>query len=551
MSQTIQAMVASSVTLQATPSKRLMAALLIAVFSVSMATASRAEVQSEAGALNAKGDTQKQPVETQKQTTADQLQATVSRDRFPTPDVELPDDDSASSGAGKTKLDAIISASSSPFDRYFKKANEDFFQGYFSEAQKNYIAAIRELKKSSTKDERIIKARNNLGSAYLRDGKTLDAKEAFELAMQSAKEQGKEKSLENARAMTGMAGVHKLNQNYKKAEQLLKDALVIRKDAKAENTTGFAQNLLDLAELYRQQKLFPDAEPVYQLSLETLNKAANVPDLTKAYFLDKTGMFFHDQAKMPEAKRCFEMSLEIKDKFATLYTPVDARKRGLVHYRAENGIPNAARVFARGVEIEAIHVKDAAAVATLTAQVYGEDWYLLKAEVTIQNQGKTAISACSESPSLSLEVPKRKQLSPLDSAAIAAELGARGRLLYNRLLHSADFSYVVDNVQVGGATTAGLTPFGPSIFSTVGSWASIRPDWEARAAARNSAMRALSGALSEGSTVFKTSPVPVTIGPGESATFQVFFPYEKFDNCTLRFLVGNVVLEFPFTYKSG
>lgn len=508
-----------------------------------------AEVQAEEGSL---GTTQR-PASSKAQTQAasDPLTATVSRDRYPTPDVELSPEDDTSSAQGKSKLEAIISTSSTPFDRFFKKGNEDFFQGYFDSAEKNFILAIRELKKSSAKDERIIKARNNLGSAYLRDGKLLDAKEAFELAMQSAKEQGKEKSLENARAMTGMAGVHKLNENYKKAEQMLKDALAIRKDAQGENTTAFAQNLLDLGELYRQQKLFPDAEPVYQLALESLNKAPKVPDLTKAYFLDKTGMFFHDQAKMPEAKKCFEMALGIKDKYASLYTPVDARKRGLVHYRAENGIPNAARVFARGVEIEAIHVKDAAAVATLTAQVYGQDWYLLKAEVTIQNQGKTAISACSEPPSLSLETPKRKQLSPLDSAAIAAELGARGRTLYNRLLHSADFAYVVDNVQVGGATTVGLTPFGPSVFNTVGTWTNIRPDWEARAAARNSAMRALSGSLAEGSTVFKTSPVPVTIGPGESATFQVFFPYNKFDTCTLRFLVGNVVLEFPFTYKSG
>jgi len=142
-------------------------------------------------------------------------------------------------------------------------------------------------------------------------------------------------------------------------------------------------------------------------------------------------------------------------------------------------------------------------------------------------------------------------LSPLDSEAIAAELGSRGRLMYSRLLHSADYAYTVNSFNVGSTTTAGFTPFGAGVFRTVGTWTSITPDWGARISARNSAIRAFAGAQNEANTVVATKPSPLTIGPGESATFQVFFPYEAFDGCTLRFLVGNAVLEFPFTSKSG
>lgn len=481
------------------------------------------------------------------------MQVEIQTSKFPDPSLELPpEDDSASSGEGKSKLEAIITrTSTSAWQRLNSLGNDSYFQGYFEEAQKNYLAAIRELKKTNIKDDRLMKSRNNLGSAYLRDGKTLDAKEAFDLALVTGKEINRDKSVEAARSLTGLAMVNRLNDNFKKSEQLYKDSLKMRQSIEGDSTQGVAQALLDLGELYRQQKLFAEAQPVYELALETLNKVKNVPELTKAYFLDRTAMLFQEQGKMPEAKKCFEMALQMKDKYSTLYSPVDPRKRGLVYYRCMNGSPNSVRVFSRGIEMEALHVKDSMSVATLTAQIYGADWYLLKAEVTIQNQGKTAISALPEEPTLALELPKKKSFHPLDSSAIAAELGARGRSLYNRLLHSADFAYVVDNITVGGATTTALTPFGANVFNTVGGWTTVRPDWEARAAARNAAMSALASSQVEANSVLRTKPAATTIGPGESATFVMFFPYNKFDACTLRILLGNTVLEFPFTYKSG
>ncbi len=471
--------------------------------------------------------------------------------KFPDPNLELSpaDVDTVEQPAAATsndKLSAIIGkAAPTEWERLTKLGNDAFSQALYADAEKTYMASIRELKKTNLKDERLAKSRNNLGSAYLREGKYQDAKEAFQLADTTIRELGKTESLEEARALTGLAAVNKQTGQMSKAEELLKSALKIRQKAEGADSQGVAQCLLDLADLYRKQKLFSEADPVYQLSLETLNKAPDVAELSKAYFLDRTGQFFQDQGKMPEAKRCFEASLTIKDKFSVMYTPVNPRKRGLVYYRCLTGAPNAAKVLNRGVEIEALYVKDVTCVATLATQVLGRDWALLKGEVTLLNRGKTAISALPEQPALFLEIPREQVLTPLSSEAIATELGARGRLLADRIMHSADFAFMLENHTVSTTTVA---PVGP-VFNTITNWTSVTPDWQARARARNEAIMALSGTLSEGQSVVRTKPAETTIGPGETATFDIFFPYKRFEAATLRFLVGNTVLEFPFGEK--
>ncbi len=485
----------------------------------------------------------------------DPLRGHVVKSHFPDPNDPASLDDHQGpheSADANAKLEAIIHKSNmTAWDRYQEQGMKSLKERYYEDAQKHFLEAIRELKKTNIKDERLVKSRVGLGQSYLGDGKNADAIEAFQLVLESAKSVPADTKIEQVKAREGLAAAYSAASQYKKAEALTKEALELRKEIQGPNGQAVAQGLLNLGELYRKQSLFPEAEQVYQLALETLNKADGVADLTKAYFLDRTGEFFVEQAKMPEAHQCFAVSDSIKDKYSTFYVPVDARKRGQVYYRCVNGDPSSARVFARGTEIESLHVKDVMAVATLTAQAFARDWYLLKAEVTVQNQGKTAISALNEQPSFEIEQPKRKFLLPLDSDAIAGEIGYRGDLMYSRLLHSADFDYMLSST-VG--TTGGVvaTPFGaPAFFNSVSTWTTITPNWGARMQARNAAMSAFAGASRDAGTVSHNKPAPTTIGPGETARFLIFYPYTKFQAGTLRFLLGNTVFEFPFTSHSG
>lgn len=450
------------------------------------------------------------------------------------------------------RLEAIIKADHTVWSREYDLGQEALGQGYVDDAIKHLLTALRELKNQNIKDERLLKTRNLLGKAYIKNNNYLEAGKCYTFGQQTAHEMNQDQSIDYAKSLEGLATVYAKTGQPKKAEELYKQSLKVREAVQGTHSAGAALCLLELAELLREQKLYADARPVYELAIDTLNNAPDATDLSKAYFLDKIGTYFLDQGKMPEAHSFFTAALALKDRYSTTYAPVDSRKRGQVYYRCENGMPNCAHAFNRGVEVEAIHVKDMVAVSTLTAQIYGPDWYLLKAEVTVQNQGKTAISALAEQPTLTLESPKQKTMLPLDSDAIANELSLRGQRAFNRLLHSADYDYVLSSFTTGGVSTVGYTPFGPSFFNTAGTWATFTPDWDARARARNAAFSALRNAEIESAAVIVTKPAQTTIQPGQTATFVVYYPYNsKFKNATLRMLFGNSVLEFPFTSHSG
>lgn len=458
---------------------------------------------------------------------------------------------SAVSKPADPRLSGTISISHNEWERAFNLGKERLKEGYLEEAERHLLEASRALKREGVRDERLVKVRNLLGQAYLRDNKLLDATEAFTLAQQTARDSGKEKSVEYAATLDGLAGIQRAQGQFRKAEALYQNAISLRESSQGKESPSLAQSYLELAELYRKEKLFAEAETTYKLALSTIDSAKDVPDLTRAYFIEKAGMLLADQGKFQEAGKCFSVSLSLKDKHSVLDTRGDARKLGTIYYRCLNGMPNSAHTFERGVELESIHVKDAVAAATLTAQVYGPDWYLLKAEVTIQNQGKTPITALQEQPSLSIEEPKANMLLPLDSQAISAELNKRGQRAFNRLWHSADYAYNMSSFTVGGMQTAAFTPFGPTVYNSAYSWATFTPDWEARARARNAAFATLARVERESTYVVNTRPAQLTIEPGEAATFVIYYPYKKFDTATLRLGLGNAVIEFPFTKNSG
>jgi tetratricopeptide (TPR) repeat protein len=452
------------------------------------------------------------------------------------------------------RLDAALNFThNNAWEKSFALGKEKLAQGYYAEAQTNLLNAIRDLKRTKTVDSSLIRARNWLGQAYLRDGKYVDANEAFTLAEQLAKQLNLTNDALYAGTLEGMALVCKQTDQMKKAERLFKQAIEIRRNVGNGEGERLAQTILELAQVYSDQQLFDQARPLYELALQVLDRSPNVPDLTKSYYLDKVGAFFAEQGKMPQAKECYGASLELKDKYGVTYAPVDldARKRGLVYYPCAEGAPNCAHVFTRGIEIESMHVKDMVAASTLTAEVYGPDWYLMKAEVTIQNQGKAAISALAEQPTLEIESSKKRLLLPLDSDAIARELGFRGRQLFNRLLYSADYDCLLHSVTMGNARMVAHSPNARLVLNTRESGATFAPDWECRAAAHERAFALLASTMSEEATVINTKPCETTIAPGASTTFLIYFPYNRFEKATLRCLFGNTVLEFPFTSKSG
>lgn len=460
------------------------------------------------------------------------LEGTVTRSK-------LGSDTAGPTGEESTRADrlnAIITKTdNSPWERYNRLGKESFEKYNYSEAVKNFVLAIRELKKTNLKDERLVESRNNLGETYLADSKFMDAEEAFEAARQTEQDLHMIEGPQIGRTLRGMAKVYQATDKPAKAEQAYKDAIQTRQSSLGPNHPSVADGLVDLAELYRKRKLYTEAEPAYRLAVETYDKSPNVTVKKKADVLEKFGRLYYDQGKLDEASKLAAASLAFKDQLSTLYAKTDPRNLGLVYYQCLDGNPNSYHTFTRGMETEMINVKDASVVATLTAQIFDQDWYLLKAQVTVQNQGKEPISALPMPPTLKIESPKAKAYTPLDSDAIAGELQRRGKAAFDSLLHSADYKYINDSI-LG-------TPFG--------TYSHYSPDWQARREARNKAMTALASSMQSSSSVTRYKPGETTIAPGQTQTFVIYFPYVKFDACVLRIVLGNAVLEFPFTSKSG
>ncbi len=457
----------------------------------------------------------------------------------------------SSSERASERLHAVIQhTATSAWQRNFDSGCEAFAHFKFEEAEKYLMQAIRELKKTNIKDTRLIQSRNKVGDTFLAEGKYLDAQEAFEAARETEKELSLTQTPDGAHTTDGLATVYKETEKFAKAEQLFKEALQTQESTLGANDPAVASTLMDLGDLYRDQKLYKEAEPVYRLAIETYNKAANVPDLKIANALDHVGAMFYEQGMLEQANQLYAAALDIKDKHSVLYTPTSANNYGLVYYRCLNGVPNSYHAFTRGVEAEFINVKNVSAVATLTAKVFASDWWTLKAQVTIHNNGKTAISAMTKSPVLRVDSPKRVTYMPLDSDAIAAELDLRGSILADRILHSADFDYIVDSVTTPGVAVV-PTVGGGAFLAAVPGFAHISPNWQARIDARNAAISTFARSQAAADTIASCKPAHTTIGPGESATFLIYFYYAKFRNARLQLIIGNTVLEFPFTEKSG
>lgn len=168
----------------------------------------------------------------------------------------------------------------------------------------------------------------------------------------------------------------------------------------------------------------------------------------------------------------------------------------------------------------------------------------------MRNNGGRPVSALNKPPTLKLETPKIRKYTPLDSDAIATEYGARGQKLFQNVLHSADYKYIADSIWTPGVfvpTVGG----GNAFLGGFPAFAHYSPDWQARIDARNSAMSILAKTQATQDKILAYKPGETTIAPNDTQTFIAYFPYCKFKTCTLKVLLGNTVIEFPFTDKSG
>jgi tetratricopeptide (TPR) repeat protein len=115
-------------------------------------------------------------------------------------------------------------------------------------------------------------------------------------------------------SLNNLADLYRVQGKYTEAEPLYKRSLEISEEISGKDSSGFwrynmANSLNGLAELYRAQKKYAEAEPLYKRSLKMMEKALGPNHPGVADVLDNLAMCCREMGKLDEAE-----NLEVRAK---------------------------------------------------------------------------------------------------------------------------------------------------------------------------------------------------------------------------------------------
>ena len=146
-------------------------------------------------------------------------------------------------------------------------------QGNYAEAEKQWVAAVKEAEGFGPQDPRLATSINRLGDVHLHQ------------------------------------------RRYAEAEPLLKRALAIREKALGPKHPDVAMSLNNLALLYKAQGFYGEAEPLYQQALAILEKALGPEHPHLAIGLNNYAALLRKTGRSAEATRMEARAKAIRAKF--------------------------------------------------------------------------------------------------------------------------------------------------------------------------------------------------------------------------------------------
>ncbi len=160
---------------------------------------------------------------------------------------------------------AGCSAEETPWETYNSAGNKAYEQGDYAEAEKQWLAGLREAEKFGEQDPRYATSLNNL------------------------------------------AGVYRTQGRYAQAEPLYQRSLAIKEKALGPEHPAVATGLNNLAALYIAQGKYTEAEPLYQRALLVLTRAVGPEHPHVATMLENYARMLrvlnrHDEAEKMEAR---------------------------------------------------------------------------------------------------------------------------------------------------------------------------------------------------------------------------------------------------------
>lgn len=140
-------------------------------------------------------------------------------------------------------------------------------QSNFSEAERHFEEALETAERFPSDDPRLGKSYNNLAAVYYAQEDYARAEPLMRRALAQLREALGPENTEVAQTMKNLAALYYLQGNRSEAEALLKQSLAILEEVHGPNHAFVATVLSNLAGLYQAEDRFQDAEPLLTRSL--------------------------------------------------------------------------------------------------------------------------------------------------------------------------------------------------------------------------------------------------------------------------------------------
>ncbi len=189
-------------------------------------------------------------------------------------------------------------------------------QGNYPEAEKQWVAALKEAEGFGPQDPRLATSLNDLGEVYRLQGKYAEAEPLYKRSLAI-----KEKALgpdhpRVATSLNNLGLVYHARGRYAEAEPLHKRALAIREKALGPEHPSVATSLNNLAGLYETQGKHTEAEPLYKRSLAIGEKALGPEHPNVATSLENHAILLRKIGRGAEAAKMEARAKAIRAKHA-------------------------------------------------------------------------------------------------------------------------------------------------------------------------------------------------------------------------------------------
>lgn len=213
----------------------------------------------------------------------------------------------------------FIAYQSFPYYADIGTGESEFKKGNYKAAEENFKEALeicRSFGPDYLKDQRTVRALNNLAELYRSQGRYKEAEPYYEKTIANINSCFNENRPERALVHNNYAACLREMGRYKEADQQYSIAISSWENKiKQPDSPILARMLCGLAKLRADQGNYAEAEKLYQKALAIGEKAAGKNDVANADILANTGGLYRDMKQYDKArqfyKRAFDMDMAV------------------------------------------------------------------------------------------------------------------------------------------------------------------------------------------------------------------------------------------------